>query len=118
MTVFNTDEPGWGSLRKPDTACTICGEQLRLLYVEWQGTNLFICAPCCRTIKNGLMADMVQAGSRRRPARPRLSRADPDSQQLGSRPRCRAGGAPDDGKIYVQEDGSMSAQRLCHRDRE
>ena len=63
MTVFNTDGPGWGSNRKSDTPCTICNKRLRLPYVEWQGTDLFICAPCCRTIRRGLMADMVQAAA-------------------------------------------------------
>ena len=51
------------SYRKPDTVCTICSKKLGLPYVEWHGTDLFICAPCCRTIKRGLMADMVQAAA-------------------------------------------------------
>lgn len=51
------------SSSKPDTVCIICKEKLWGAFVEWHGTDLFICAPCCRKIKNGLMADMVHAAA-------------------------------------------------------
>lgn len=53
-------EEGFSS-SKPDTVCIICTKKLSGPFVEWLGTDLFICAPCCRTIKKGLMADMVHA---------------------------------------------------------
>ena len=49
------------SCRKPETRCFECHGHLGYPFVEWN--DLFICAKCCRRIKNGLMADIVQVAA-------------------------------------------------------
>jgi hypothetical protein len=41
--------------------CTICGELLYYPFICWDEEDaLYICGPCCRKYKRGLMADLVQ----------------------------------------------------------
>jgi hypothetical protein len=41
--------------------CTVCSRQLSYPFICWDelGGALYICGPCCRRTKRGLMADIV-----------------------------------------------------------
>lgn len=48
--------------------CSFCDTKLRPPFVVWDcmpssEADLLICGPCCRKIKNGLMADLVQVAA-------------------------------------------------------
>jgi hypothetical protein len=60
MSVILSKENRMSS-RKPETKCFECHRALGYPFVEWN--SLFICAPCCGRIKNGLLADIVQAAA-------------------------------------------------------
>jgi hypothetical protein len=59
MTVINTTydylygEPG---------QCTLCNERLRYPFLQWDSipAHLCICGECCRKIKSGFIADLIQ----------------------------------------------------------
>jgi hypothetical protein len=60
MSVILSKE-NYLSCLKPETRCFECHKGLGYPFVEWN--SLFICAKCCRKIKNGLMADIVQVAA-------------------------------------------------------
>jgi hypothetical protein len=47
------------------TECSLCGSDLELPFVYWQGMgsslDLFICAECCSFVRRNLTADMARA---------------------------------------------------------
>jgi hypothetical protein len=45
--------------------CSICNGKLRPPFVMWMtcAEDLFFCSQCCRRIKNGLMADIIQVSA-------------------------------------------------------
>ena len=48
--------------------CSVCNDKLQAPFVAWMCTegpvgDLFFCGTCCRKIKNGLMADMIQVAA-------------------------------------------------------
>jgi hypothetical protein len=44
-----------------DEPCTLCKGPLRYPFIEWGDGKLFFCTRCCREMKNGFTADLVQA---------------------------------------------------------
>jgi hypothetical protein len=47
--------------RRSDTKCSFCGECFGYPYLEWD--DLFICGPCCKRWKKGLMADLAHCAA-------------------------------------------------------
>jgi hypothetical protein len=41
--------------------CTFCNKPLSIPFIEWH--SVFICGPCCRTIKEGLTADLIHVAA-------------------------------------------------------
>ena len=69
MTVVNTEEDAahfWPSC-EPDRKCTVCRGQLMLPFLAWlcepPEPSVLICPPCCRKIKTGLVADLIQVAA-------------------------------------------------------
>ena len=46
------------------TVCSACGEDLGFPYVRWLGhREINFCGKCCRNLKRGLVADLIQAAA-------------------------------------------------------
>jgi hypothetical protein len=61
MSVINTRHDYHSDCRDSHK-CSVCDDGLDYPFICWvgEGAGLYICGPCCRRIKDGLMADLIQ----------------------------------------------------------
>lgn len=57
--ITNKEQLVCCSRHTPDSECIRCSNKLSgYPFLEWIGTDLFLCAPCCLEIKNGSITDI------------------------------------------------------------
>lgn len=63
MTVI-TSEQDKSTLKVTEDHCTICRAELHPPFLEWVcKSSLYFCGACCRQIKDGMMADLIQVSA-------------------------------------------------------
>jgi hypothetical protein len=63
MVILHINDPMYARLTR-DHKCVVCQGTLQPPFLEWNESSGFcICRECCRTIKKGFMADLIQVSA-------------------------------------------------------